>query len=329
MANEDCGTMSHPILLGNQMSYTLSTTTDYHIHDLNSLGWELTVCNALLSPASPCRKALQSGEFFGILLYHFLEKILPWNNIHNILEIGGGLGNLMHDFLSLNPQLRVTMLDISPFLLAKQKEHLREFVVDFREMDILQIDPGDLSPFDLVIMNENLGDLPTLVANPAGIAVSAEESSSLQRASYFMEKYQLPWKQTENINIGAMEVLEKFGIAGIKYIYLGEHSCEAVVPEFIKSRLQFAAAGNPEKIVLKGHNEYTIKISGLQKIAEKFNYKVLRGPFADFLKLDFNDKVRTALQLSAPHSDEQEILQQFVYDLYKYEYLILIKGGEK
>jgi hypothetical protein len=311
------------------MSYTLNTTEDYHIHDLNSLGWELTVCNALYPPASPCRKALQSDKSFGYLLYHFLEKIFPLQNVRNILEIGGGIGNLMHDFLSLNTQLKATMIDISPYLLTRQKEHLQDFSVDFREMDILQIDPHTLVSFDLVIMNENLGDLPTLVADPAGIAASAEESSYLQRADYFMKKYQLPWKQTENINIGAMEVLEKLGIAGIKYIYLGEHSCEAVVPEYIKSRLHFATAGNPEKIVLKGHNEYTIKFSDLQKIAEKFNYKVIRGPFADFLRLGFNDKVRTALQLLAPHSDEQEILQQFVYDLYKYEYLILIKGGDK
>jgi hypothetical protein len=311
------------------MSYTLNTTTEYHIQDLNSLGWELTVCNALASPASPCRKALQSGESFGILLCQFLERIFPWNNIHDILEIGGGLGNLMHDFLSLTPQLRATMLDVSPRLLARQKEHLQEFTVDFREADIMQVDPAEFSPFDLVIMNENLGDLPTLVADHAGIATSMEENSFLQRAGYFREKYQLNWKQTENINIGAMEVLEKLGIAGVKYIYLGEHSCEAVAPDYLKTRLHFADTGNPEKIALQGHNEYTIRFSDLQKIAQKFNYKTIRGPFADFLKLNFNSKVRTAMQLSVPHSDEQEILQQFVYDLYKYEYLVLIKGGDK
>jgi hypothetical protein len=50
---------------------------------------------------------------------------------------------------------------------------------------------------------------------------------------------------------------------------------------------------------------------------------------ADFLKLYLNDKVRTTLRLPAAHTDEQEIIRQFVYDLYKYEYLILIKGDEK
>lgn len=44
------------------MSYTLNTTNHYHINDLNSLGWELTVCNALYPETSPCRKALQSNK---------------------------------------------------------------------------------------------------------------------------------------------------------------------------------------------------------------------------------------------------------------------------
>jgi spermidine synthase len=310
------------------VNYTLNTTNNYHINDLNSLGWEMTVCNALYPETSPCRKALKSDNSFGVLLYHFLGEIFPLNNIHNILEIGGGLGNLMRDFLSLNPQMKATMIDISPCLLAKQKELLQGLAVDFREMDILQIAVSALSPFDLVILNENLGDLPALVVNPANRPHSECALSSFHRANYFINKYQLLVSQSENINIGAMEIMEKLCSAGIKYIYLGEHSCEAVVPEYLQSYLNFAALGNPEKISLKGHDEYTIKFSCLQRIAETFNYKVVRGPFADFLKLDFNDKVRTSMQLSVPHTDDQEILQQFVYDLYKYEYLVLVKGGK-
>jgi hypothetical protein len=210
--------------------------------------------------------------------------------------------------------------------LARQKELLQGYVVDFREMDILQIDVGKLTPFDFVIMNENLGDLPTLVADSINKSLPAENISSFQRAGYFIEKYQLPVAQNENINIGALEIVEKLCLAGIRYIYLSEHSCEAVVPDHLKSYLCFTTAGNPEKIALRGHDEYTIKFSFLQKIAQKFDYNVVRGSFADFVKPDFNDRVRTALRLQTPHTGEQEILQHFVYDLYKYEYLVLIKG---
>jgi hypothetical protein len=89
------------------------------------------------------------------------------------------------------------------------------------------------------------------------------------------------------------------------------------------------SSGIPEMISLKGHKEFTVKFSYLQKIAKMLNYKTRRGAFADFLHLNFNDKVKTALRLETPFNDEQEIIRQFVYDLYKYEYLILIKGDEK
>ena len=107
--------------------------------DLNSLGWELTVCNALYPEDSPCRNVLQTKNSFGVQLYRYLEKLIPLKKIHNILEIGGGLGYLMRDFLSLNRRLKATMLDISPYLLEKQKENLKGFEVDFYENDILQI----------------------------------------------------------------------------------------------------------------------------------------------------------------------------------------------
>jgi hypothetical protein len=308
------------------MGYSLNTTDNYHIKDLNSLGWELTVGNALYPENSPCRKVLQTNASLGVNLYRFLEKLIPFNEIHNILEIGGGLGYLMHDFLSLNHQLKATMLDISPYLLKKQKEILKDFKVDFYENDILKMEINALVPFDLVIMNENLGDLPALVAYfGERLALEKNLSYYLEKASYFSEKYNLTFAREENINIGAMEVLEKLCRAGIKYIYLSEHSCETVVPERLKHYTNIESSGIPEKIPLKGHDEYTIKFSYLQKIAEMFHYKIKRGPIADFLPLKINSKVLTALRLVTPFTSEQEIIRQFVYDLYKYEYMVMIK----
>jgi hypothetical protein len=136
----------------------------------------------------------------------------------------------------------------------------------------------------------------------------------------------MPFAEEENINIGAMVLLENICQAGVKYIYLSEHSCEATMPAHLKPYINFESAGIPEKIALKGHNEYTIKFSYLQKIAETCDYKIKRGPIADFLPLDLNDKVMTALRLATPFNAQQEIIRQFVYDLYKYEYMIFFKG---
>ncbi len=308
------------------MGYFLNTTENYHINELNSLGWELTVCNALYPESSPCRDILQSKDPFGVQLYHYLSKYIHFDNVRSVLEVGGGLGYLMHDFLILNPALSGNMLDISPYLLGKQKETLSGLNVTFYEKDILKITADDLSWFDLVIMNENLGDLPTLVSgNDENTGTEKESTHWQERVKYFQEKYALSFFEGENINIGAMEVLDVLCHAEIKYIYLSEHSCESSIPEQLLPYLNLTSSNNPEKITLKGHDEYTIKFSHLQKIAETCNYEVKRGQFADFLPLNFNDKVKTALRMETPSTAEQEIIQHLVYDLYKYEYMVIAK----
>lgn len=290
------------------------------------------MCNALEPVDSPCRKILSSPYSFGHHLHMFLNKFMNFDGINRVLEIGGGMGYLMRDFLTLNPQMKSKMIDISPYLLDRQKETLRSFTVDFELADILDIPSERLSDSDLVIMNENLGDLPTLVAGRENDDDSAQNSDDvLEKIEYFNKKYNLSLglNGNEPINIGAVEIVEKLCLAGIKYIYLSEHSCDATVPEEMKPYLSFPTPGFPEMISLKGHKEFTVKFSYLLKISEMLHYGTKRGSFADFLPLNFSDKVKTALRLAAPLNDEQEIIRQFVYDLYKYEYLILIKGDKK
>jgi len=53
-------------------NYTLNTTRSYHTDRLNSLGWELTVCNALHAEGTPIRKILARDGSFGHLLYDHL-----------------------------------------------------------------------------------------------------------------------------------------------------------------------------------------------------------------------------------------------------------------
>ncbi|MDD4357359.1 MAG: class I SAM-dependent methyltransferase [Smithellaceae bacterium] len=312
------------------MGYILNTTNDYHIHTLNTLGWELTVCNALQPEDSPCRRILKNRESFGIQLFHSLEKIIPFDHLKSILEVGGGLGYLMRDFLSLAPHLKATMLDISPFLLQKQKETLNGLPVNFREMDFLKISLSDLQSFDLVILNENLGDFPTLVFDESQPKQNDPETiRSIKRMTDYMEEFDLEFTPKENINIGALEVVEKLCGADIPYIYISEHSCEASMSNAHFPQHQFTARGVPERITLKGHDEFTVKFSHLQKIARSFRYRVIWGQYIDLFPLDLNDRVKAALQSPTPLNDEQEIIQQFVYDLHKYEYLVLINDSKK
>ena len=312
------------------MGYILNTTNDYHIHKLSTLGWELTVVNALYPENSPCRGVLRNNASFGAHLFHFLNQKIPLTHLKTVMEVGGGLGYVMKDFLSLAPHLQATMLDISPYLLQKQKESLAGFPVNFREMDFLEMSLPDLHAFELVILNENLGDFPTLVfqQNHPGDH-DPETIRSLNKIADYEEEYSLEFTPTENINIGALEVVERLCGAAIPYIYLSEHSCEASLKNPCYPNHNFTASGVPEKIPLQGHAEFTIKFSHLETIAKAFRYQVIRGQYIDILPIALNNKVQAALRTATPFTDEQEIIQQFFHDLYKYEYLILIHSSKK
>jgi hypothetical protein len=309
--------------------YIVNSTKSYHTGSLKSLGWELTVCNALYPEGTPLRKLLTRDESFGHLLYDYLSKFVPMGNVARVLEVGGGYGYLMKGFFEKNSSLSVCMLDISPVLLEKQTDTLKGFSVDFREEDFLETDEDVLSGFDLAILNENLGDFPTLI-NLCSEIFNREighDDPVLMWVKGFFEKYNLERPQTVmfNVNIGAIEALEKLCTVGIPYIYMGEHSCEASAPKDLRSLIRIQSTGNPERISLAGHDEYTIKFSHLEKVAAFHGYRSIRGPFADFISIEMSDEVRFALTYGGNYSDEAEMICQFVEDLYKYEYLILMK----
>jgi hypothetical protein len=309
--------------------YIVNSTKSYHTGSLKSLGWEMTVCNALHPEGTPLRKLLVRDESFGSLLYDYLSKFVLMSNVSRILEVGGGYGYLMKDFLEKNSPLKVCMLDISPVLLEEQKKNLRGFSVDFREEDFLETQASDLSGFDLAIMNENLGDFPSLINLSVQMFERQIEDNDivLKWVKELFAKYSLerPQGETFDFNIGAMEALEKLCRSKIPYIYIGEHSCEATVSGEVRSLFQIKSTGNPERISLAGHDEYTIKFSYLQQVAALHGYKSIRGPFADFIPFTLSDEARYALTYGGHYSDEAEMICQFVEDLYKYEYLILIK----
>jgi hypothetical protein len=311
------------------MTFKINSTKEYHMNRLNSLGWELTVCNALYPENTPIRTMLSRNDSYGHLLYDYLSQWIPMEKIKKVIEIGGGYGYLMKDFLDRNKSLEPCMLDISPFLLGKQEETLGQYDVFYREEDFLETDPAILAGFDLAVLNENLGDFPTLTNLRHEIFQSSFENTdpTLKKVLNLFEKYNFnqPKDETFNLNIGAIEALEKLCCSGISYIYLSEHSCEALVPESLRPSVRIESTGDPERISLMGHDEYTIKFSYLQRVAHAFNYRDIRGSFADFLTFDMTKNLRFILSSGGRYSDEGEMICQFVEDLYKYEYLILIR----
>jgi len=223
------------------------------------------------------------------------------------------------------------MMDLSPVLLQKQKETLKDFDGTYREGDFLECDEALLEGIELAVMNEILGDFLTAVDVPADILDSNLSPDTLeeplQRIRRLYDRYSLgrPQTPTFNFNLGAVETVEKLCQAEIPAIFLGEHSCEASVPEHFGRYIHLESSDSPQRIALKGHDEYTIKMSHLQQVAEALDYRVLRGPFADFLEIRYSDSLLAVLSSQDNADDSNEILFHFLGDLFQYEYLILTR----
>lgn len=301
------------------MDYLLNCTADYHINGLDTLGWELTMSNSLELPESPCRTLLHHPDSYGNLLYDFLAGAMPPGSVRKVLEIGGGYGFLMRDFLLRDRGLEAVMLDISPHLLDRQRQALDfaagEGRVRFVEENFLETDPAFPGSFDLAIMNENLGDFPTLTGIARDFFYSPykrfDDNLLAARRSFLKYNLDIPGFYPFNMNLGAIQALEKLCASGIKYVFLSEHSCEAIS----------GPGSAPKRIRLKGHDEYTVKFSFLEKVAGHYGYEAKRGFMADYLHVNTGFDIG----FSGASREDAEAARHFLEDVYVYEYLFLSK----
>jgi hypothetical protein len=305
----------------------VNSPAGYYKSGEDPLGWELTVSNALYPEDSPCRKILKRPASYGDLLYDHLSLFIPMERVQHILEIGGGYGYVMKDFLARNPSMRATMVDISSPLSGFQRRTLKDYAVDYVIADFTELDPAYLAGKDAAIFNENLGDFPTLVEIPRTIFRKPSLEPLEKRVHELFSRYSfaVPDTETFNFNLGAVEAVETLCASAIPYVFMGEHSCEAEVPGPYRSMLSMTSSFQPERISLRGHDEYTIKFSCLEQVATVYRYSTRRGPFADFLRIEWNDRLRHIMASPSLADEESEIIRHFVGDLYKYEYLLLVK----
>ncbi|MFA5179767.1 MAG: class I SAM-dependent methyltransferase [Syntrophales bacterium] len=313
------------------MDFTLHSSAAYHRQELRTLGWETTLCNTLADRSSPCRMALNIKDSYGNLVYDYLGGLFSFERINHLLEVGGGYGWLMSDFMSRKPFRQVTMIDISPHLLDKQKQALRCFPgsFSFREEDFLDTPAVVLEDIDLAVLNENIGDYPTITDLTIDFLTESpgKLTPELQFVRKLFSRYGLPrpLHPVFHINIGALMALEKLCSARVPFIFLSEHSCEAAVTGPYRDLIHVSASDNPECIMLKGHDEFTIRFSHLEKIGHYHGYKVIRGPVADYIPFEMTARLRAIIKAPSPWRDEDEIIRYFIEDLYKYEYLLLSK----
>jgi hypothetical protein len=310
------------------MSIFINSTERYHREEMDSLGWELTVCEMLAREDSPCRRILKTPRSLGSALHAFLSDFFPWDSAGTVLEVGGGYGSLMRDLCAAHPGLRPTMLDISPFLHARQREALTGTGADFLVGDFFECGKEFLGGFDLAIFNENLGDFPTVCGiTPVVLRGKGAVNDTLQAVRRLFARYGLerPAAGSFAFNLGAVLAVQMLCEAGVPRIYMSEHSCQAHPPREYDGLIHVPFAGSPERIRLRGHDEYTIRFSHLEAVARAHGYRTHRGPYADFLEFEFTPEIRFILASHASAKDEHEVIRQFVEDLFKYEYLVLLK----
>ena len=137
------------------------------------------------------------------------------------------------DFLVKYQGMRAVMVDISPFLLDYQRRVLHPFQAEFINRDFLELDSSVLAGIDLALMNENLGDFPVIFNTSITVTDAGQEGQDacVKKSRRLRRNYELriPEGESSAFNFGAALAVEKLCLAGIPFIFLSEHSCEARV----------------------------------------------------------------------------------------------------
>ncbi len=126
------------------MPVSLNDTTAYHRSTGASLGWEQTISECLRDVDSPYQDALRARRAYGDVVADLLQSRAMISDGARVLEVGGGHGNLARSLLSRFETIALTMADISPVFLARQRETLSSFGgrVKFVESDIFDYLPA-------------------------------------------------------------------------------------------------------------------------------------------------------------------------------------------
>ena len=330
----------------------LNTTEHYYTGESPSLLWEMTICQSLGDGGGAFARALEKPAAYGRLLGEFLlEETTLSRTGGTIIEVGGGYGTLMSGLLQVLSPSRITMIDISPLLLDRQRETLAGISAGTRFVrdDIFTWLARERPESELIILNENCGDFPTLTD------IDKQELSSLPTASwlapgdipppgkltpqqfcaeaarvittYDLDIIDLPPRF--NLNYGALRLLELLAATTINNAFICEHGSDTILPWPFSLFPSIQPPGNhinPRRISLKDHDEYNIRFDHLEQAAKKLGFTVKRSHLIEMLKLRFDDEIDYLLREGKPESEEQEILLELYEHISEYQVMLLTRA---
>ncbi|HDS17107.1 MAG TPA: hypothetical protein ENN66_10990 [Proteobacteria bacterium] len=330
-------------------STSLNLTSAYYTGDHPSLLWEMTVCQSLGDGDGAFAKTLQRPQAYGRRLAKFLlDRGLP-ANCGELVEVGGGYGTLMAALLEVIRPQSVTMVDISPRLLAIQQQRLSLYQAEFYGQDIFTwLENNRQASSELIILNEVIGDLPTITEISKNTLQSLLKRSDLksctesarfeqqldetqlllecarQITAYGLDLAELP--ESFNFNYGALLVLEMLARTNIKRAVITEHGCDTMLPypfSLYAAITPPVSNRNPRRIHLKDHDEYSIRFDHLEKTARSLNFTVQRFHLFELLQMRFDDEIHALLEGHRPTSEKQEIFLEFYEHAAEYQGLYL------
>ncbi len=322
----------------------LNLTSNYYTGAYPSLLWEMTICQSLGDGTGTFAKALEKPEAYGSLVADYLQQStsLPLK-CGEIIEIGGGYGTLMAALFEVLKPQQVTMVDISPTLLEKQQEHLARHSVTFHREDIFSWLPTLKRPVDLLILNEIIGDFPTITgitkfslqdyqqkpqANPEATPSSLSNHQLISEAARLITTYNLnlgDLPEIFNLNYGALLFVERLAKTKVSRCFITEHGSDTVIPYpfSLYPAIQPSGNINPRRIQLKDHDEYNIRFDHIEQIAKALKFNVKRFHLMDLLKVRFDDEINYLLTSQRPVNEEQEIFLEFYEHVAEYQGIIL------